>query len=201
MQGNTLDLVLGLSKVRQEILNLFFDDKLKEPHVRGVAREINRPVPVVSRELNALEKIGLLKSQHVGQHKEYSLNEKFIMLNSFKDIFRKSKSLEELLRETLSKNEGILEAFIFGSYARASQHPNSDIDLFILGDADVAHLNADLRALSKELRISINPLILTRQEFTERQVDGRFVREIVNGPRKIIIAQKEKNKLKPILAP
>ncbi len=61
------------SKVRIEILELFFSDVKELYHVRGIVREIKEEINAVRRELEKMEKAGILKKEPRGNRVYYYL--------------------------------------------------------------------------------------------------------------------------------
>jgi predicted nucleotidyltransferase len=81
--------------------------------------------------------------------------------------------LENVLRDSLRPLADSIElAFVFGSTARNRQMQDSDIDLFILGEATLKSLSGPLRQAEKLLGRRVNPAIYTRDSFRERYQRG-----------------------------
>lgn len=61
--------------------------------------------------------------------------------------FGLTRQEQELIRGTLARHPGVVEARIFGSRAMGRERPNSDVDLAVWGDLDtgeVVRLHAEL---------------------------------------------------------
>lgn len=74
-----------------------------------------------------------------------------------------------LLKEILSKFEGIEVAFIYGSLARAEERPESDIDLLIVGRIDEDALVTEIKKAEDLLKREINYVIFSRSEFEKKR--------------------------------
>ncbi|KKQ36346.1 MAG: Transcriptional regulator, partial [Candidatus Woesebacteria bacterium GW2011_GWA1_37_7] len=61
------------SKVRIRVLELFFSNSNEMYHVRGIVREIKEEINAVRRELERLEKAGILKKEPRGNRLYYIL--------------------------------------------------------------------------------------------------------------------------------
>ena len=59
------------SKVRIKLLKLFFFDITEKYHVRGVVREVKEEINAVRRELERLEKGGILRKEPRGNRLYY----------------------------------------------------------------------------------------------------------------------------------
>ena len=86
---------------------------------------------------------------------------------------RRGLRLENVLRDAIRPlADSIQLAFVFGSTARNRQMQDSDIDLFIIGDATLKSLSAPLRQAEKVLGRRVSPVIYTRNAFRERHHRG-----------------------------
>jgi predicted nucleotidyltransferase len=81
--------------------------------------------------------------------------------------------LETVLCEALRSLVNRVDlAFVFGSTARNRQHAESDIDLFIVGDASLKTLAGPLQQAENTLGRRINPVIHTRESFRTKYTAG-----------------------------
>jgi len=93
-----------------------------------------------------------------------------------------------LLKEMLSKVEGIEIAFIYGSLARAEERPGSDIDLLIVGRADEDSLVTEIKKAEDLLKREINYVIFSRSEFEKKRKEGdSFIKELLNSPKIFLV--------------
>ncbi|HEU4454597.1 MAG TPA: nucleotidyltransferase domain-containing protein, partial [Longimicrobium sp.] len=53
---------------------------------------------------------------------------------AFRALIRQLARPAEVMREVFSGVEGVDAAFVFGSHARGDTRPDSDVDLFVVGD-------------------------------------------------------------------
>ena len=68
------------SKLRKEILNLYFTNSEKQFYLRELERILNFSVGNIRRELLKLERIGLFKTEKKGNLTYYFLNKSSIFL-------------------------------------------------------------------------------------------------------------------------
>lgn len=61
-------------------------------------------------------------------------------------------------------------AFIFGSIAKGTENARSDVDLMVIGSADLRTLAPILRPISEKYGCVINPYVLTRESWKENVV-------------------------------
>ena len=69
------------SKVRIKILELFLADLEEMYHVRGIVRETKEEINAVRRELQRLEKAGILKKEPRGNRLYYWLRKRSLVVS------------------------------------------------------------------------------------------------------------------------
>ncbi len=175
------------STARLRILNLFLLNTGSEFHVREAARRTRLNLNSVRRELDNLESANLLKSRRQGSLRLYSANPENPIYEELKKILLKTTGVGDAIRNsiaTLGKTEA---AFIYGSFAKGSEEPRSDIDLFIVGEIDHRRASDIFERLEKELSREINYVIFSPKEFRERKArKDPFVSNVMRQ-RKIIL--------------
>jgi predicted nucleotidyltransferase len=155
--------------------------------VRELERLLSIPVAMIRKELLRLEKEGLFVSTRKGNLVFYSLNKSYPLFDELKSIALKTVGVAGLLKETMSKIEGIQTSFIYGSFARSEERAGSDIDLFIIGEVDEDILLNEIKKVESMLRRDVNYVIFRRSEYKRREKKGDpFIKEILNG-RKIFL--------------
>ena len=78
---------------------------------------------------------------------------------------------------------GVARAVIFGSYARGTDKPDSDIDLLIVGNPERDELTDRLERAGHEVGRPVNEVVMSSAELEARRAprDG-FVASIDAGP-------------------
>ncbi len=132
------------------------------------------------KKLKALEKDGILKSQTRGNLKLYSINESYPLYEEFKKIILKTIGVEDKLRRILKEVDGIINAYIYGSYAKNKMDIHSDIDLLIIGDHEIRLLQKKLNNLQKEIDREINSVNMDEKEYKKRiRAEDPFIFKIL----------------------
>ncbi len=89
--------------------------------------------------------------------------------------------------ETLKRNNvPIWRLYLYGSYAKNTQHADSDIDLAVFWDKeDIDGVNEDvqLRILSHDIDYRLEPYSFARTDFDET---NPFIKEIIETGERII---------------
>ncbi|MDD5086672.1 MAG: nucleotidyltransferase domain-containing protein [Candidatus Nanoarchaeia archaeon] len=135
----------------------------------------------IALALKELEEQGILKSKKKGSMKFYSLN---LNYPHIKEIISITETMKKI--RFLSKNRKIAHIFkddsrivgIFGSYAKKTNNPESDIDIFIVGKKQKQDYNTKGRAF--DLNISIK--YFTQGEFKNLLIEkNNLLKEIVKN--------------------
>ena len=176
--------LFGTSRVRRKILSQFFSRPGLAVHVRELGRQLEVSPAVVGRELARLQAAGVLRSEPVGRSLRYSVDEASPVAREVRSLFQKTVGVEAVLASALRDVPGIEEAFIFGSYARSEEGPNSDLDVFIIGQPDREILSERLAEVEEELGREINTVRMTRDALRREQGQGSgFIEGVLSGRR------------------
>jgi len=182
---NTLALIVS-SKVRAEILRIFFGVENREIHLREIERRTGFAIGTVRQETQKLEKIGLLNKRKDGNRTYFIANREHPLYNEIHGIVLKTSGLADAIRQGL-KDEDIRCAFIFGSIAEGSEKPESDIDLFVIGNAGLRRLSASLKKSARNFGRELNIVAMTEKEFSARnKKKDHFVLQVMNSPKIMI---------------
>ncbi len=118
------------------ILSQFAGDYKKSIHGRSLVNKVPLSQKAIALTLKELEEQSILKSKRTGNLVFYSLNLKtnikdLILITEIQNkiiFLKRYKKLAYILKED-SRVVGI-----FGSYAKGKNKPDSDIDIFIIGN-------------------------------------------------------------------
>ncbi len=154
------------SKLRAKLLAFYFSRPGAELYLSELAREIKDDPMNLSRELSKLEKENIFISRISGMQKYYKLNKNYLFYNELKNIVAKTVGVESSLAEILKGERAIKFCFIYGSYATGADKADSDIDLFIIGEASAIDQIADkIGGLEKKIRREINYRFFSEADF------------------------------------
>ncbi len=176
--------LFGSSAVRREILAAFFARPGVVAHPRELARQLRRPPQVVGRELRRLEAAGILASETIGRARRYRVDEASPIASEVRSLVAKTIGIEARLRAALATVPGVEEAYLYGSYARGTERPTSDLDVIIVGSVDRARLSERLVELEQDLGREVNVTAYERAELDAlRRVDDPFLTDVFASPR------------------
>jgi|SRR3989344_1221672 len=159
------------------VLSEFSQDYSKRVYGRDIAKKHKLNQKTVSNILLKLEKENILKFETQGKNKYYFLNRfnpniseiiKLIEINKKITFLNKHKRFIELFKELEKRTNGTL--IIFGSYAKGSEHEDSDLDLFALGNIQ------EVKDLEKMYNLKIN--ILKSKKIDKEET---IFKEIINN--------------------
>lgn len=179
---------LTKSKLRKDLLRLYFTNPDKEYYLRELERMINFPVGNIRRELLKLESRGLFTFRRQGNLSYYSLNKKHPLFKVFKSVISKTIGVEGELRNTLSRVKGIKLAFIYGSFAKGAERIASDIDLFIIGHINEENLIKAISQAETALKREINYSLYSRKDFEKKKKEkDYFIKELIREPKIFLV--------------
>lgn len=180
---------LFTSQARIAILELLFLNAGDRYYLREIATLARQPVHAVQRELDRLERAGLLKSTVEGNRKYFQANKRSPVFPDLRALLVKTAGLGDLLQEHVRRAPGEISlAFLFGSYARGEHTADSDIDLLVIGTISGRALSHALGPARESLAREINPVVMTQDEFRTRLAHGdHFVHSVVREPKTFLI--------------
>jgi len=179
------------SKLREELLVLYFTNPNKKYYLRELERILNFSVGNIRRELIKLESTGLFLNENKGNLVYYYLNQSYPLFDELKSIISKTSGTPKMLQNILGKFEGISKAFIYGSFAKREEREDSDIDLLIIGKVDEDKLIEEIDKLERKLQREINYAIYGKEDFNKKKKEGNsFILDILKEKKIFLIGDK-----------
>lgn len=183
-------LYIAKSKIRQDLLALFFTNPSQRYYLRELQRTLGYSAGSIRRELLRFQKDGLFNTERVGNLLYYSLNRKHPLFKELKSIVSKTVGVEGSLIKALKSIGNIKVAFIYGSFASKKERVASDIDLMIIGNPDTSHLNEKIANLERILKREINPTIYSLKEYkVKKKAKSSFMLELLKNPKIMLIGK------------
>jgi len=183
-------LYIAKSKIRQNLLALFFTNPSQKYYLRELQRILGYSAGSIRRELLSFQKDNLFETRKTGNLLYYSLNQNHPLFNELKSIVSKTVGVEGSLRNALLLIKGINIAFIYGSFASRQEQSASDIDLMIIGDLETSSLNEKIAELERKLKRDINPTIYSLQEYeTKKESKSGFMLDLLKNPKIMLIGK------------
>lgn len=169
------------SKTRVKLLHIFFKSPEKVFFVRELSRLAEIQLNAIRRELQNLEKIGIiihipnssLEQMEVGKErsKYYQLHKEFILFSELQMLLSKTQLLEQrAFIEQIKHKAGVLSLFLLTGFF--TQDEKAPTDLLLVGQ--VKHLVIDrmVKSFEEALEKPIRYTIMSEKEFLERKELG-----------------------------
>ena len=133
------------------------------------------------KEVERLESSGLVRSKMVGRNRLIEADQSAPVYIELRGLLIKTLGPEPLLRSALADVDGILEAFIYGSWADPARRSPADIDVLVVGEPEVGAVYDAVSAVESEIGRPVNVTIRSPAEWDE--ADGAFERAVKSGSR------------------
>lgn len=183
-------LLMNLTKNRMLILKILFTHPDREFYIQELGRALDKKPGVFQRDLNSLEKEGILESSYKANARYFKVNKKHPLYNELKSIVAKTVGVEATLKKVLSSVSGIKLAFIYGSFAGGKEVVFSDIDLFIIGMPDENQLLKKIGKVEDELQREINYTYFPPVELEEKLAKrDQFILNVMKGPKVMLVGK------------
>lgn len=180
--------------VQRRVLGLLFGQPSKAFGSAELIRRAGSGTGAAHRQLQRLEKAGLVRVTRVGNQKHYQANPDSPIFPELHGLVVKTVALVEPLRAALAGLEKkIACAFVYGSVARSTERAGSDIDLLVVSDElSSPDLYAALESAEKALARTIQPTVMSRAEWVSKR-SGRdsFARRIAGQPKIFVIGSED----------
>lgn len=182
---------------RIKLLRIFLlSEEGKEYFVRELTRELDEQINSVRRELENLEKIGMLASRMKDRKKYYRISSNFPILAELRSIFQKAGSSTLKILKKIQRMGHLDFLLLTGFFI----HGNENVDLVAVGDLDKPKLSDYLsRELSGELDREIRYSVFSREDFLYRlECKDKFVSDLLKNPKNLILLNKIEKELEEV---
>jgi predicted nucleotidyltransferase len=185
-------LYIAKSKIRRDLLTLFFTNPTQEYYLRELERLLGYSAGSIRRELLKLQSDSLFKTKKTGNLLFYSLNKTHPLFEELRSIVFKTTGVEGSLKRILAPLKKIKLAFIYGSFASKSEKLSSDVDVMIIGDPEISLLNEKIVELEQKLKREINATIYSWKEYQSRKkAQSGFILDLLKKPKIMIVGNQD----------
>lgn len=181
------------SKVRIQLLELFFSDVTEMYHVRGAVRATKAEINAVRRELEKLESSGILKKEPRGNRVYYWVKPEHHYFGDLLSLVAKSTGLGKQILENRKKLGGISFIMFSGKFVRRIPRGKEDeVDILVVGEVVLPELASLIRYEESKRGREINYTVMSRDEydFRKRRRDP-FLLGILSKSRVMIYGDEE----------
>lgn len=181
------------SKTRRKVIALFFTQIGESIHLRRIAREVSEEINAVKRELDILEKAGLLSKERRQNRVLYSLNDKAPLYDELQRIVFKESSFVKQLHKSQSRFGKIQFVAATVAFIRKEPIEESDIYLLFVGTIVIPELASFMKEYEELYPYEINYTVMTSEEFKFRKKNADpFIWEFLKK-QKVLLMGDEKD--------
>lgn len=181
-----------LSKVRVELIELFFQKPEEMWYVRELTRLVGEEINAVRRELSRMQEVGMVQSEERGNRLYYMLNPQYDFFPDLLTLVAKTTGLGKELKKNRKKLGDVHYVLFSGTFARRKPHKNTDVDILVIGDVVIPELSALVKEEEAKRDHEINYTVLTLDEFEFRKIRrDPFLRDLLGGGRVMIIGDED----------
>ncbi len=180
------------SKSRIGLLEFFLKHSREMFHVREIVRQTEDEINAIRRELQFLEKKGILMREPRANRVYYQLNKNYIFFYDLLVMGVKSIGLGKEVLDNRIKLGKIKYAMFSGRFARRMEASPDHVDFLIVGTIVLPELAILVRSEENRLNTEINYTAMTEEEFIFRkQRKDPFIAAILAGSRIMLIGDEE----------
>jgi len=181
---NTLTSLFS-SAIRAEVLALLLNNSEERFYVREIATLLRKNPSGVKRELDNLEKMGILISKRVANLKYFQAEKKSPLFAELKNLIAKSQGIHGALKALL-KTSNVKLAFIYGPYAESEDADTVNLLLIGVNSLPAESISDVEEKFGKKVHISV----IDENEFKGRKESGDIELEKLLSGNKIMLMGK-----------
>jgi predicted nucleotidyltransferase len=175
-------LPLFRSEMQVRLLALVLLQPERRWTLQGLAEALDAPQSSVHRELARAEASGVIRRDDAARPYRFSAATDDAAYEPLADLLRRSIGVESQLRASLDRPD-VHAAVIYGSWASGARRPDSDIDVLVVGDADLRELRRLVLPVGKATGRTIDLTLMRDEEFRHLLADrSSFVRQVMEAP-------------------
>lgn len=179
------------SRARAEIFRLLFQRPGTELYLRELHRRSGLSIRPIQQELSKLAAIGLVNLRNDGNRVYYGANMAHPLAPEIRSLVEKTSGVSAVLESALSQ-PGVEIAFVFGSVASGRARPDSDLDLFVVGDIGLRKVSKLISGVSERIGREINPHVMTRKELSSKALRGdHFLSNVLGSKKQFIVGTED----------
>jgi len=174
------------SSIRADVLSLLLNSPGEQFYIREVAKLLRKNPSGIKRELDNLEKMGIVTSEKVANLKYFQADKDSPLFSELKNLITKSLGLPGALKAVL-RASGAKAAFIYGLYAEGADDVDT-VDLFVVGTS--ASLVKELKDIERRFDLKINCTITEEDEYRLKKKKGdASLKKLLSGKRIALIGR------------
>jgi len=155
------------SSIRADLLSLLLNSPDEQFYIREIAKLLRKNPSGIKRELDNLEKMGIVTSEKIVNLKYFQANKDSPLFSELKNLITKSLGLPGALKAVLRASNAKI-AFIYGPYAEGED--TGVVNLLVIGAS--GSLTKELKEIEKRFDQKIDCLIMDEEEYKQKKKKG-----------------------------
>jgi DNA-binding transcriptional ArsR family regulator len=170
-----------LPKTKQRLLSVILLEPERAWYLTELARRLHVPPSSLQRELAQFVEAGIVTKRQDGNRVYFQADQTCPVFHELSRMLAKTAGLADVVRSALTPLQSNIDfAFIYGSIASSKERSSSDVDLMVIGGANLADLAVVLRPAEEQLGRSVNVSVYTTREFLKKlQEKSHFVSSVL----------------------
>jgi predicted nucleotidyltransferase len=160
---------LIVSKCRVKLLQTFLYRPAEIFYVRQLVKKTGEEINAVRRELERMEKTGMIKKETRGNRLYYWFDRNYSLYGDLLGLVSKSVGLGGAIIKNKNKIGRVKLVMLSGRFARGLPTKEGAVDLLIVGEILMPELTKLIRQEETKLGREINYTVMTKQEFDFRK--------------------------------
>lgn len=183
---------LFVSRVRVKLLELFLTTQEDLLHVREIVRRVKEEINAVRRELQRMEKYGMVSSEWRANRRLYSFRKDYIFFRELLGLVTKDSGLGGAIVKNKSKIGRIKYAMMAMRFVNNKPSSAEDVDLLVVGQIVLPELQAIVADEQAKREAEINYSFMDEAEFNFR-VKRRdpFILKVITQPKIMVLGDEE----------
>lgn len=174
-------LPLFRSEMQLRLLALLLLQPEREWTLQALADSLGAPPSSVHRELERAEAAGIVSRDATGRPHHFRAAADDPLFEPLASLLSRTVGVESELRLTLERSD-VEAAVIYGSWASGIRRPDSDIDILVVGDADLRDLRRQIRPIGNAAGRTLDLTVLGVDEFRRLLADRpSFARNVLEA--------------------
>lgn len=183
------------SGARVKLLRQFLMNPEEEFYIRELTRILDEQINSLRRELENLEKIGMLKSSERNRRKFYRVNVHFPIVHELTSIIRKTNDSNKAFLRQVNKLGEVEALILSGSFVGKME---DGVDLFLVGDVSKSDFENFINEYFEGKKLKYT--VMTKDDFLYRiALKDKFINDLFEDKDNIILKNKLKKDTKDLL--
>jgi predicted nucleotidyltransferase len=154
-----------------------------------LVRRIKSGPGAVSRELAILLNAGLIAEEREGNQRLLRARTAAPLFPELRALITKASGAPSFIRDAFQGLESTIDvAVIFGSVAKGTEHPDSDLDLFVAGTTGYSVITQRIHSIEARLGRPVQVLYFDVSSATDRaSLQRSSTRAMLSGPKVFVL--------------